>query len=59
MDLFGAIKTLNPSGKRYGLVILDDYSKYTQVIFLASKDETHDYFAKFYRKVQNKSYPKL
>ena len=40
MDLFGPVNVMSMSKKRYALVILDDYSKYTWVLFLHSKDET-------------------
>ena len=40
MDLFGPVKVMSLSEKRYALVIVDDYSKYTWVLFLHSKDET-------------------
>ena len=40
MDLFGPVNVISMSKKRYALVIVDDYSKYTWVLFLYSKDET-------------------
>ena len=40
MDLFGPVNVISMSKKRYALVIIDDYSKYTGVLFLHSKDET-------------------
>ena len=40
MDLFGPVNVTSMSKKRYALVIVDDYSKYTWVLFLHSKDET-------------------
>ena len=40
MDLFGPVNVMSMSKKRYALVIIDDYSKYTWVLFLHSKDET-------------------
>ena len=40
MDLFGPMKVMSMSKKRYVLIIVDDYSKYTWVLFLHSKDET-------------------
>ena len=39
MDLFGPVNVMSMSKKRYCLVIVDDYSKYTWVLFLHSKDE--------------------
>ena len=40
MDLFGPVNVMSMSKKRYALVIVDDYSKYTWILFLHSKDET-------------------
>ena len=40
MDLFGPVNIMSMSKKRYALVIVDDFSKYTWVLFLNSKDET-------------------
>ena len=40
MDLFGPVNVMSMSKKRYALVIVDDYSMYTWVLFLHSKDET-------------------
>lgn len=40
MDLCGPMKIQSRNGKKYILVIVDDFSRYTWVKFLASKDET-------------------
>ena len=40
MDLFAPVNVMSMSKKRYAIVIVDDYSKYTWVLFLHSKDET-------------------
>ena len=40
MDLFGPVNVMSLSRKRYALVIVDDFSNYTWVLFLNSKDET-------------------
>ena len=40
MDLFCPMNVMSMSKKRYALVIVDDYSKYTWVLFLHSKDKT-------------------
>ena len=53
MDLFGPTRTTSLGGKKYGLVIVDDYSRYTWVLFLAHKDETFSIFLKFFKKVTN------
>nr|GEZ95700.1 ribonuclease H-like domain-containing protein [Tanacetum cinerariifolium] len=39
MDLCGPMRTASINGKRYVLVIMEDYSRYTWVQFLRSKDE--------------------
>nr|GFC15708.1 retrovirus-related Pol polyprotein from transposon TNT 1-94 [Tanacetum cinerariifolium] len=39
MDLCGPMRITSINGKRYILVIVDDYSRYTWVHFLRSKDE--------------------
>ncbi|KAH9705040.1 hypothetical protein KPL70_011720 [Citrus sinensis] len=41
------------SGKFYAFVIVDDYSRYTWVLFLAKKDDAIDAFRIFCKKVQN------
>ena len=53
MDLFGPSRTFSFGGKYYCLVIFDDYSRYTWVIFLATKDEVFPLFTRLARKVQN------
>ncbi|GJX87711.1 retrovirus-related pol polyprotein from transposon TNT 1-94 [Tanacetum coccineum] len=40
MDLCGLMWVASINGKRYILVIIDDYSRYTWTLFLHSKDET-------------------
>ena len=39
MDLFGPVNVLSLSIKRYALVMVDDFSRYTWVEFLSTKDE--------------------
>nr|GFC43831.1 integrase, catalytic region, zinc finger, CCHC-type, peptidase aspartic, catalytic [Tanacetum cinerariifolium] len=39
------------NGKRYVLVIVDDYSRYTWVFFLRSKDETPEVIIKFLKRI--------
>ena len=41
------------SGKYYAFVIIDDFSRYTWVLFLANKDDAHDVFKVFCKKIQN------
>ena len=53
MDLFGHIRTASLSGKLYVFVIIDDYSRYIWVLFLAHKNEAHKTFIKHCRRIQN------
>ena len=53
IDLFGPVKTASVSGKKYGLVIVDDYSRWTWVKFLRHKDESHSVFSTLCNQVQN------
>ncbi|GKB82070.1 retrovirus-related pol polyprotein from transposon TNT 1-94, partial [Tanacetum coccineum] len=40
MDLCGPMRVASINGKKYILIIVDDYSRYTWTLFLRSKDET-------------------
>jgi transposase InsO family protein len=40
MDLFGPVAYLSIGGSKYGLVIVDDFSRFTWVFFLLDKSET-------------------
>ena len=53
MDLFGSSRTSSFGGKYYCLVIVDDFSRFIWVIFLATKDEPFPLFTRLARKVQN------
>nr|GEW56286.1 integrase, catalytic region, zinc finger, CCHC-type, peptidase aspartic, catalytic [Tanacetum cinerariifolium] len=44
MDLCGPMRIASINGKRYVLVIVDDYSRYTWVHFLRSKDEAPEFW---------------
>jgi hypothetical protein len=37
MDLFGPVAYLSIGGSKYGLVIVDDFSRFTWVFFLREK----------------------
>nr|GEZ90974.1 hypothetical protein [Tanacetum cinerariifolium] len=52
MDLCGPMRVASINGKRYVLVIVDDYSRYTWTHFLKSKDETPEVLIDFLRLVQ-------
>jgi len=47
IDLFGLVNTAFLYGSKYGLVIVDDYSRWTWVKFLRSKDNAYDVFSNF------------
>nr|GEZ14782.1 hypothetical protein [Tanacetum cinerariifolium] len=52
MDLCGPMRVESVNGKKYILVIVDDYSRFTWVKFLRSKDETPDLIIKFLKMIQ-------
>nr|GEX55996.1 integrase, catalytic region, zinc finger, CCHC-type, peptidase aspartic, catalytic [Tanacetum cinerariifolium] len=52
MDLCSPIRVASINGKKYILVIVDDYSRYTWVYFLHSKDETPKIIKKFIARAQ-------
>nr|GFA62426.1 hypothetical protein [Tanacetum cinerariifolium] len=51
MDLCGPMRIDSINGKRYVLVIMDDYSRYTWVHFLRSKDEAPEVIIKFLKRI--------
>nr|GEU44087.1 ribonuclease H-like domain-containing protein [Tanacetum cinerariifolium] len=52
MDLCGPMRVASINGKKYILFIADDYSLFTWLKFLASKDETPDFIIKFLKMIQ-------
>jgi hypothetical protein len=53
MDLFGPVAYISIGGSKYGLVIIDDFSRFTWVFFLSDKGEIQDTLKKFMRRAQN------
>jgi transposase InsO family protein len=53
MDLFGPVAYISIGGSKYGLVIVDDFSRFTWVFFLSDKGETQETLNKFMRRAQN------
>jgi transposase InsO family protein len=53
MDLFGPVAYISIGGNKYGLVIVDDYSRFTWMFFLKDKSETQEVLKKFLRRAQN------
>nr|GEV19953.1 retrovirus-related Pol polyprotein from transposon TNT 1-94 [Tanacetum cinerariifolium] len=52
MDLCGPMRVESVNGKKYILVVVDDYSRFTWVKFLRSKDEVPDFIIKFLKMIQ-------
>ncbi|GJU27640.1 retrovirus-related pol polyprotein from transposon TNT 1-94 [Tanacetum coccineum] len=52
MDLCGPMRVASINGKKYILVIIDDYSIYTWTFFLCSKDETPEVLKDFLTMIQ-------
>ncbi|XP_076936637.1 uncharacterized protein LOC143603842 [Bidens hawaiensis] len=54
-DLCGPIEPESPSGKRYVMVLIDDYSRKGWVYFLGKKSEALDHFKQFKVMVEKES----
>ncbi|GJZ91467.1 retrovirus-related pol polyprotein from transposon TNT 1-94, partial [Tanacetum coccineum] len=52
MDLCGPMRVASINRKKYILVIIDDYSRYTWTLFLRSKDETPEVLKDFLTMIQ-------
>nr|GEV06417.1 retrovirus-related Pol polyprotein from transposon TNT 1-94 [Tanacetum cinerariifolium] len=52
MDLCGPMRVESVNGKKYILVIVDDYSRFTWVKCLRSKDEAANFIIKFLKMIQ-------
>nr|GEX27690.1 putative ribonuclease H-like domain-containing protein [Tanacetum cinerariifolium] len=52
MDLCGPMRVASVNGKKYILVVVDDYSQFTWVKCLRSKDEASDFIIKFLKMIQ-------
>jgi hypothetical protein len=50
IDLFGPVAYISIGGNKYGLVIVDDYSRFTWVFFLLDKSETQEVLKKFLKR---------
>nr|GEV84930.1 retrovirus-related Pol polyprotein from transposon TNT 1-94 [Tanacetum cinerariifolium] len=60
MDLCGPMRVASINRKKYILVIIDDYSRYTWTLFLRSKDETPEVLKEFLTMIQrNLQTPKM
>ncbi|GJR20613.1 putative ribonuclease H-like domain-containing protein [Tanacetum coccineum] len=53
MDLFGPTFVSSLMHKKYCLVVTDDYSRFTWVFFLTTKDETREILKNFIKEIEN------
>ncbi|KAI3759689.1 hypothetical protein L6452_07690 [Arctium lappa] len=59
MDLFGPTNVMSIGKKSYCLVIVDDYSRFTWVYFLRTKDETSGLIKSFILRIENHTNQKV
>jgi len=59
IDLFGPVAYISIGGNKYGLVIIDDYSRFTWVFFLHDKSVVQETFKKFAKRAQNEFETKI
>jgi hypothetical protein len=52
VDFFGPVAYLSIGGSKYGLVVVDDFSRFTWVFFLQDKLETQGTLKRFLRRAQ-------
>ena len=52
MDLFVPTRTLSLNDKKFGLLLVDDYSRFSWDFFIFHKNEAFDKFLLFFRRVQ-------
>ncbi|KAL5578770.1 hypothetical protein UlMin_011212 [Ulmus minor] len=53
LDLFGPMRTASLGGKFYIFVIVDDFSRFTWVLFLTHKNEALQFFSNLCKRIQN------
>ena len=53
MDLFGPFRTISIGGNYYGLVVVDDYSRFTWTLFITTKDDAYHAFKNLAKVIQN------
>ncbi|KAI3686168.1 hypothetical protein L1987_79841 [Smallanthus sonchifolius] len=59
MDLFGPTNVMSMGKKSYCLVITDDYTRFSWVFFLRTKDETTEILKSYILRVENQSNQKV
>ena len=53
LDLFRPTRITSLGGSKYGLFVVDDFSRFTWVSFLTHKDETFSSFIKLLKRITN------
>ena len=53
LDLFGPTRITSLRCSKYGLVVVDDFSRFTWVSFLVHKDETFSSFIRILKRIMN------
>ena len=53
MDLFGPVYPVSLSGKKYTLVVVDDFSRYTWTLFIKKKNEVEQKLPELLKQLQN------
>lgn len=53
-DVCGPMQTMSPSGKRYFITFIDDYSRYCHIFLMNKKSEVFDKFKEFVALCRNK-----
>ncbi|GJV60861.1 putative ribonuclease H-like domain-containing protein [Tanacetum coccineum] len=59
MDLFGPVSMKSINKKSYCLVVTDDFSRFSWVFFLATKDETLEILKNFITGIENQTNHKV
>jgi len=55
MDLFGPFRIASLTGNFYALVTVDDFSRYTWILFLVAKNYAYKCFKKLAKVLQNEN----
>ncbi|GKC73499.1 retrovirus-related pol polyprotein from transposon TNT 1-94 [Tanacetum coccineum] len=59
MELYGPMRIETINGKKYIMVIVNDYSRYTWTLLLRSKDEIPEVLKDFLKMIQRKLQPQV
>ena len=59
LDLMGPTRTESLGGKRYIMVVVDDFTRYTWIILLRSKSDAHEHIETLCTRLQNKKNLKI